>query len=186
MKTQIFIIKNGVIAFQSIFQHELYTFASAQTTCPSTFLTPIDTSPKYASTASSGDENRWPSIFFLMCGNKKKSLAAKSGLYGGWPINTTFYPVNKAVIWADVWELALSLWTMIRLLLFVFRISAKTLRKQIVHTHDQFCRRNRRPSASKWFFHRQLSLDLARVQRTTRWTVALFRAHTHRSMIRHL
>ena len=51
--------------------------------------------------------------------------------------------------------------------------------------HDQFCRRNRPALASKWFFHKKLLLDLARVQRPTRWTVALFRTHTHRSMIRH-
>ena len=38
----------------------------------------------------------------------------------------------------------------------------------------------------QWFFHKQLSLDLARFQWLTRCTVALFRAHTHRSMIRHL
>ena len=31
--------------------------------------------------------------------------------------------------------------------------------------HDQFCRRNRRPSASKCFFNKQLSLDLGWVQR---------------------
>ena len=41
-------------------------------------------------------------------------------------------------------------------------------------------------SASKCLFHEQLSMDLARVQRPTRWTVAFFRAHTHESIIRHL
>ena len=111
------------------------------------------------------------------------------------------WPVKKALISVDVWELALSWWTKIRLLLFVFRIypKTKTLGKQIVvchldftvlrcslSPHDQFCRKSRRPFASKWFFHKQLSLDLARVQRPTRWTVALFWSHTHRSMIRHL
>ena len=52
--------------------------------------------------------------------------------------------------------------------------------------HDQFCRRNRPPFASYWFFHKQFSLDLARLRGYTRWTVVLFRAHTHRIMIRHL
>ena len=37
--------------------------------------------------------------------------------------------------------------------------------------HDQFCRRNGRPSASHGFFHEQLSFDLARIRRPTRWTV---------------
>ena len=32
--------------------------------------------------------------------------------------------------------------------------------------HDQFCRRNSRPSASKCFFHKQLSLDLTWAQVT--------------------
>ena len=36
------------------------------------------------------------------------------------------------------------------------------------------------------FFRKQLLFDMARVQRPTRWTVASFRAHMHRSMIRHL
>ena len=58
---------------------------------------------------------------------------------------------------------------MFRFLMFVFRISPKTL-----------------GFASKWFCPKQLSLDLARIQRLTRWTVALFRDHAHRSMIRHL
>ena len=35
-------------------------------------------------------------------------------------------------------------------------------------------------------FHKQLSLHLARAQRPIRKTVALFWAHTHRTMIRHL
>ena len=35
------------------------------------------------------------------------------------------------------------------------------------------------------FFHK-LSLHLTRVQSPTRWTIALFPAHTHRSMIRYL
>ena len=58
MKMRIFIIKNVFIGFQSIRQHDLYTFACAQTTCRSTFSTPIDTWFLNASTASSGDENR--------------------------------------------------------------------------------------------------------------------------------
>ena len=48
-------------------------------------------------------------------------------------------------------------------------------------SHDHFCRRNRLPSASKCFFLKQLSLDLARFRRLTQWTAVLFRALTHRS-----
>ena len=54
-----------------------------------------------------------------------------------WPINSTFWPVNKALIWADVWELALPCWTMIRPLLYVFWISPKSLGKQIVMCHSE-------------------------------------------------
>ena len=52
--------------------------------------------------------------------------------------------------------------------------------------YDQFCQRNRQQFASKWFFHKQLSLDLARARRPTRWTVVLFRAHMHKFMSCHL
>ena len=52
--------------------------------------------------------------------------------------------------------------------------------------HEQFCRINRPLFASQWFFHKQLSLGFAWVQGPTRWTVALFRAHTHSFTIRHL
>ena len=50
--------------------------------------------------------------------------------------------------------------------------------------HDQFRRRNRRQCAAKCLFHKQLSL--ACLRRLTWWTVVLFRAHAHRSMICHL
>ena len=74
---------------------------------------------------TSGDANRWPCIFFLFCGNTEKSLGASSRLYVGWPINSTFWPVNKALFWANVWELT-SWWTTVRLFLFVFQICPKT------------------------------------------------------------
>ena len=44
---RIFIIKNDLIVFQSILQQDLYTFPCAQTNCPSTFSTPIETPPKH-------------------------------------------------------------------------------------------------------------------------------------------
>ena len=72
-----------------------------------------------------------------MRGNKENSMGAKPGLYGGWAINSPFWPVKKAPVWLDVWEFALSWCTVIRLLLFVFRISAKILGKQIVVYHSK-------------------------------------------------
>ena len=130
-------------------------------------------------------ENRWPCNIFLMCGNKKKSLSAKSRLCGGWLIHSTFWPVKKTLIWADVRELALPLWTMIR------RFSNFSKEIVVWTTQNWPCiiaqveqslnpsRRNRRPFASKCFLQKQLSLDLAYVRRHTWWTVVLFRAHTH-------
>ena len=110
----------------------------------------------------------------------------RSGLHGRWSINSTFWPVKKVQVWADIRKLALSWWTMIRLHLFVYRISPKTGKQTTQNwlPYDaqvkQFSRRNRR------FFHEQLSLDLARLRRPTWWTVVLFRAHTQRCMIRQL
>jgi len=133
-----------------------------------------------ASTASSGVEKRWPRNLFLMCGNKKKSLGAKSGLYGGWPINSMFSVLKKSLVWADVWELALSWWKMIRLRRLVFLISPNTSGKQMVVYHseltvrrsckgtvvdDHLYRRNKPPFASKCFVREQLLLDLARLER---------------------
>ena len=90
-----------------------------------------------ASTASSGVENRCPRNLFLMCGNNKKSLGAKSGLYGGWPISSIFHSVRNAFVWVDVWELALSWWRMIRLFFCFFRISPMTSGKQMVVYHSE-------------------------------------------------
>ena len=47
MKMRVFIIKNDFIVFQSILQHDLYTLAWSQTTCLSTFSTPIATPTKH-------------------------------------------------------------------------------------------------------------------------------------------
>ena len=112
-------------------------------------------------------DNLWLRNIFLLSSNKKKSLGAKSGLCEGWAINSMFWPVKKALNWADVRELALALWTMIRLFLLVFRISPKKLWcttqnwpcnvAQVVQSlHDLFCRL----FASKCLSHKQLSLDL--------------------------
>ena len=76
-----------------------------------------------ASTAFWGVEKCWPFILFFTYGNKKKSFGAKSGQYGGWLIKSMFWVLKNAVVWADVWELALSWWSW-RL---VFLISWKTV-----------------------------------------------------------
>ena len=49
MKMRVFIVKNGFIIFQSILQHDFYTFACTQTPCRSTFSTPIETPQRFNS-----------------------------------------------------------------------------------------------------------------------------------------
>ena len=88
-----------------------------------------------ASSASSGVQKRWPLILFLCTGEKKKSFGAKSGLYGGWLIKSMFWMLKNAVVWADVWEPALSWWRVIHLLRLVFLISWKTTGKQMIAYH---------------------------------------------------
>jgi len=106
-----------------------------------------------------------------MRGNKKKTLGAKSGLYGGWSINSTFRPSKKVLVYADVKELGLSWCTMIRLLLFVFKFIRRLQAIKLCSTtqswssyvawpeqsiYYQFYRRNRRPFASKCFVREQI------------------------------
>ena len=81
-------------------------------------------------------KKRWPLIFFRF-GNKKQSFGAKSGLYGEWLIKSLFWVLINAAVWADVWELALSWWRMIRLRWLVFLISWKTTGKQMVVYHSE-------------------------------------------------
>ena len=69
--------------------------------------------------------------------NKKKSFDAKAGLYGGWLIKSMFWVLKNTVVWADVWELALSWWRVIRLRRLVFLISWKTTGKQMVVYHSK-------------------------------------------------
>ena len=90
-----------------------------------------------ASTASSGVEKCWPLILFSTFGNKKKSFGAKSGLCGGCLIKSMFWVLKNAIVWADVWELALSWWVVIRLRRLVFLISCKTTGKQMVVYHSE-------------------------------------------------
>ena len=90
-----------------------------------------------ASTASSDAEKRWSLILFFTYGNKKKSFRAKSGLYSGWLIKSMFWVLKMAVVWADMWELALSWWRVIRLWRLGFLISCETTGKQMVVYHSE-------------------------------------------------
>ena len=95
-----------------------------------------------------------------MRGNKKKSLVAKSGLCGGWSINSNFFKeivYHSELIVQRCWRRTVAIWPVLP--------------------------KNRRSFASKCFFHKQLSLDLAHLRRPTRQAVVLFRAHTHRSLM---
>ena len=81
-----------------------------------------------ASIASSGVKKRWPLIL---------AFGAKSGLYGGWLINSLYWVLKNVVVWADMWDLALSWWRVIRLRLLVFLISWKTTGKEMVVYHSE-------------------------------------------------
>ena len=72
-----------------------------------------------------------------MYGNKKKLFGAKLGLSGGWLIKSMFWVRKNIVVWADVWELALSWWRVIRLWQLVFLISWKATGKQMVVYHTE-------------------------------------------------
>ena len=84
-----------------------------------------------ASTASTGVEKRWAPILFFTYGNKKKSFGANLGSYGKWLIKSMFWLLKNAVVWANVWVLAMS-WIVIHPRRLVFLISWKTTGKQIV------------------------------------------------------
>ena len=90
-----------------------------------------------ASTASSGIEKRWPLIYFLLTGIKRSHSVPESGLYGGWLIKSIFWVLKNAVVWVNVWELALSWWIVILLRRLVFPISWKTTGKQMVVYHSE-------------------------------------------------
>ena len=99
-----------------------------------------------ALTASTGVEKRWPRNLFLICGNKKKSLGAKSGL----PLFFRRLLVNKLL--CTIQNRSLNVALMVQL------------------PHVRLFWRSRRPFSSKCI----------------QSTAVYFRAHMHRSMIRHL
>ena len=137
------------------------------------------------STVSSIYENRWPRIFFLMSWShwvQSLGNTADGPSIRRQPIRRWFEPMCESSH------------------CHVFRISSKTSRQ----TNCGVPLRIQRPTMLKlntwpvlpkkqatscfkvFFFHKQLSLDLAWVQRPNFASVTLFLAHTHRSMIRHL
>ena len=92
-----------------------------------------------------GEENRWPRIFFLMSGNKKKSLDAKSGLCGGWPISSTFWPVKKT--WFEpMCENSHCHWEQ----WFVFLVRFSNCREDFRQTNFGVALRIDRPTMLKW------------------------------------
>ena len=128
-----------------------------------------------ASTASSGVEKRWALTLFFTYGNKKKSFGGKSQLYGGWLIKSMFWVLKNAVVWADVWERALSSWRVIRLRrLFSLFLGRQLANKWLCTTQNwlfcvvlvvrlqyvQLFRKNRRSFAWKCLVREQLFLDL--------------------------
>ena len=133
---------------------------------------------------------------------KNKSFGVKSGLYGGWLIKSIFWVLKNAVVWADVWELALSWWRVIRLRRLVFLISWKTTGKQMVVYHSKltvqrwssgtivtcpvFPQKNRWSFAWKCFVRDQLLMDLIHLKTAIQLTAVYFRVHTRKSTIHHL
>ena len=114
-----------------------------------------------------------------MCGNKKISLGAKCG---GWPIISTF--------WDDLREFShchCEQWFVFSCSYFKFLqrncgVPLRIDRAMLLKWNSR-----RRPFVSKCFFHKQLSLDLTCLRRSTWWTVYhLWRAckrllkHRHR------
>ena len=71
------------------------------------------------------------SNFFFTYGNKTSLFVSKSSL-----IRRMTHQID-AVVWADVWELALLWWRVIRLLRFVFLISWMTTGRQMVVYHSE-------------------------------------------------
>lgn len=74
-------------------------------------------------------KKHWPLRLFFTHRNKK-SFGVKSEAYNEWLIKSMFWMLKNEVVWADVWELALSRWE-IWLRRLVLMISWKTTSKQV-------------------------------------------------------
>ena len=150
-----------------------------------------------ASTTSSGVKKRWPLIFFTY-GNKKKLFGAKSGLFGGWLIKSMVWELKNAVVWANVWELALSAWRVTR----VRRLTTgwKTTGKQMVVYYSELtvlCCSSGTIATCSVFPKKQafICLEVLRVRATfvvahletpIQSTAVCFRSHTRKTTIHHL
>ena len=136
------------------------------------------------------------SFYFLRTGIK-----ISQGLYSRWLIKSMFWVLQNAVVWADVWELALSWWRMIRLLRLVFLISWKTTGQQMAVYHSEFnvlrCSsgtiatfpvfpKNRQSFAWKCFVCEKLLLDLTHLETPIQSAAVYFQAHTRKSTIHNL
>jgi len=133
-----------------------------------------------------------------MRGNKKKSLGAKSWLYGGRPINSTFWPVKKALVWFAVWKLMVH---NVPSSLVRFSKLSKDFRQTNcgaplrIDRHKLLKRNSRHmtsfteKTATIWFEVHLLQTTFGKFgssSKTHSIDSFLFRAHTHRSIIRHL
>ena len=120
--------------FQNIPHSDLYTSACVWTNCRSTFATLIEKSPKRAFWTHQSilqvSKNVGLSFYFLRM-EIKRSYSVPSQDY------TIFWVLKNAIVWADVWELALSWWRLIRLRRLVFLISWKITGKQMVVYHSE-------------------------------------------------
>ena len=101
--------------------------------------------------------------------------------------------LKNAIVWADVWELALSWWRVIRLRRLVFLLLLCTIQNSLLCVvlvvrlrHVQFFRKNRQSFSWKCFVRKQLLLDLAHLETPIQSTAVYFRAHTRKFTIHHL
>ena len=123
-----------IVLFFKIFPIKIYTLLHAL--FGSTFATLIEVSSKHAFWTHQAllqvSKNVELSFYFLHTGIKRSPFGAKSGLYCRWLRKSMLWVLKNAVVWAAVWELALSWWRVIRFRRLVFLISWKTTGKQMV------------------------------------------------------
>ena len=119
-KKQILIIENCFIVFQNIPPLRSIHFCM-----------PFDQLSKHFSHFDWGISKTW------IPNASTASSGAKSAIYGERLIKSIFWVLKNTVVWANVCELALSWWRVIRLRRLVFLISWKTTGKQMVVYHSK-------------------------------------------------